>query len=214
MRYAALDLETTGLDPSRDQVLMVAMVAEDTEKPSAPIDTLPTFACLVRHPRYEGDGAALAMNAELLKFLDTVADGRPATFRCAGFDNDIPVYDSSSWPAGHFWETEAHRWLDDNFPAGHRVVAAGKNVAGFDLQFFTPELRKRFSACVIDPGSVFVDWAKGPLPMDVLMRRLGLEEDAPASDPGVLRLAHDAIADARDVIRVLRKAYCRPFSPT
>jgi oligoribonuclease (3'-5' exoribonuclease) len=86
------------------------------------------------------------------------------------------------------------QFINLNFP-GQRVTVAGKNAAGFDIPFMPFSVRERFRHRVIDPGSVFVDWSKDMLPS------LGdLTQDT---------VAHDALEDARDVIRVLRRSYSK-----
>jgi oligoribonuclease len=190
MKYVSIDLETTGLDPRVDQVLMAAMVLEDTEI-NCPVEELLHFHCLVRHKRYFGDAFALNLNAPILKILSSTTDDR---FGFADYkDQRIVVY------RDHEWENEALDWLDHHFPDG-RAVAAGKNVAGFDLRFLSESLNRKFYHRVIDPGSVCINWeAKVPPSLGELKDRYKI--DGP--------VAHDALEDARDVIRVLRKTYDR-----
>lgn len=191
MRYISIDIETTGLDPGRDQVLSVAMVAEDTFTPNIKVEDLPTFSCLVRHERYSGDAYALAMNAKLLEQL---AGKGKAEASAQVFDGRRPNGEPAQW------EEEAMAWLRRR-PAP--LIAAGKNVAGFDLKFFHPKLRSGFHHRVIDPGSVFIDWDKdAPLGLGDLLKNI--------KDGGV---SHTAVDDARDVIRVLRRAYAPHTMP-
>jgi oligoribonuclease (3'-5' exoribonuclease) len=62
-KFVAFDLETTGLDPQRDQILQIGAVAYGGD--GDPIE----FEALVRHERYEGDAFALQMNAAILRRL-------------------------------------------------------------------------------------------------------------------------------------------------
>lgn len=173
MKYISLDIETTGLDPVRCQVLEIALVWEDTDD-IRPIEELPSFHCYVDHPEIRGNAYALQMNQ---KILQEIAAGKGvAAGNVSGLIQDFLTTVSGS----------------DTL----RLTVAGKNVAGFDLPF----LRNggllqfdRFLHRVIDPGSVFVDWSKKCLPS------LG--------DLTGRKVAHTALEDARDVIRILRRQY-------
>lgn len=102
---------------------------------------------------------------------------------------DLTIVDAVALP--HYLE----QWLAEQFPQGQRINVAGKNAAGFDIRFMPELVSRRFRHRVIDPGSVFVDWEKPMLPS------LGdLLQDT---------VSHDALEDARDVIRVLRRSYPR-----
>lgn len=180
MKYVSLDIETTGLDPARAQILQVAMVLEDSDR-SQPIEELPHFVCLVKPlgDRYVGNAYALALNADLLSQL---AGRIPARY---------PIYDSGQWHL-HAWDWLCALGMD---PKRSRLTVAGKNVAGFDIPFLPPDVRTWFRHRVIDAGSVMIDWSKDRVP--------SLEDLKGGA------VAHDALEDARDVIRVLRRSYGR-----
>jgi len=193
--YLSLDLETTGLDPKEDQILMVGAVVEDTEHPEVPVEELPYFCCYVRHDRYHGNGFALAMNWWILN----ITSGRSKQ------EVEHPIYDdvlSINW-----WGYKFHEFLDEQFSTPEdgkkpKIILAGKNVASFDYQFLPKELQNRFAHRFIDPGSVFIVWeVDKPLSLDDLKIELDIEGE----------VEHDALEDARDVIRVLRKSYGKTF---
>lgn len=184
MKYVSIDLETTGLDRKRDQVIMVAMIVEDTEN-KLPREELPTFACLVRHgvegapQRYEGSPFALWLNAWIFEAL------------AKNDESKYPIYSSAEW------ETHARNFLEANF-VGQKVVAAGKNVAGFDIQFLGEKITDKIFHRTIDPGSVFIDWkADKPDSLGDIKKKLDIEGE----------VTHDAVDDAWDVIEVLRTQY-------
>lgn len=179
MIYVSIDIETTSLIPRPDHVLQVAMIREDTELADiTPVEDLPTFSCFVSHEEIKGQAYALQMNAWILKILAGVETEK--------VPRRIIPKDA--------WEERAEIWLS-SYCGDSPVVAAGKNVAGFDMQFFTPEFRKRFAHRTIDVGSVFIDWAKAkPLSLGDIIGH---------------SISHDAVDDARDVIRALRKKYAR-----
>lgn len=181
MKYVSVDVETTGLDPERDQLLQLAMVVEDTSN-IQPIEELPAFCAYVKHERVQGDAFALAMNARHLDFISGRVTPSP-----------YPVLDFKQWLRG--FVREAHFFLDKHIGADTKAVAAGKNFGSFDRNFLPPELRARFHHRCIDPGSVFIDWDKATPPsLDTLLGR---------------PVEHDALADARAVIEVLRRGYAK-----
>lgn len=179
MIYISLDIETTGLNPERDQILQIAMVREDTsENPMPRVEDLPTFCCFVKHDRIEGDPYALAMNGWIIEALVTK------------YPTKHPVYDQEEMLSS------ALLWLD-KFCPDQRLTAAGKNVAGFDMPFLPRDIRRRFRHRVIDVGSVMIDWHRSEVPSLGDLKRMHNMGD----------VSHDALEDARDVIRLLRKTY-------
>ncbi|MHA1675805.1 MAG: exonuclease domain-containing protein [Candidatus Njordarchaeales archaeon] len=195
MKYVSIDLETTGLDPKQDQILMIGMYVEDTEK-KLPREELPSFSCLVRHEknnkdnrkyeqRYCGDPFALNLNAWILKML---ADNDESKY---------PIYVHQELYPAH-WVEPMLDFLNEHFP-NTKAIAAGKNVGSFDMQFFPEDVKKKFLHRHIDPGSIFIDW-KSNKPL----RSLGqIKEDLNIAG----EVTHDALDDAWDVIEVLRTQY-------
>jgi oligoribonuclease (3'-5' exoribonuclease) len=135
--FIAIDLETTGLDPQRDQILQIGAVAYGGYGEPAEFNTY------VRHERYEGDAFALQMNAEILRkladkearipdaksalmslscFLDrycgTQATPHPVGFNVGPFDM---AFIRAAWPC-------------DRWPFHHRCIELGSlyaSPAGF-----------------------------------------------------------------------------------
>jgi len=195
MIFVSLDLETTGLDPKTDQILMVGAVIEDTDHPEVPVEDLPHFVCYVRHDRYEGGAFALSLNNWILSILA----GRAENY------NNVPIYRqwwTSDRETGKDWVSQFFAFLNEHFDKDQKIVLAGKNVASFDYQFLPSGLQKRFLHRFIDPGSVFINWyVDRPLSLDDLKTELDIDGE----------VAHDALEDARDVVRVLRKSYGKTF---
>jgi hypothetical protein len=92
--------------------------------------------------------------------------------------------------------------LTSQIPKVH-ITAAGKNFATFDLKFLErlPRWKQVFKVRqrIIDPSVLFTNWGEDDsLPsLSMCKKRAGMEE----------HVAHDAVEDARDVIRLLRKSY-------
>jgi oligoribonuclease len=179
MRYLSLDLETTGLDPDNCQVLQIGAVVEDTGVDPLPaVEELPAFEALINHKGavLHGQLPAFAMNAELLK---RIVDEH--------IDEPIFAEENLAWDELVSF-AEEHLGRD-------RWVIAGKNVAGFDLRFAPGFFLERCHHRSIDAGSVALGaepsfWNRGAVP--ALVDLIQLEK------------GHDAVADARDVVRCLR----------
>ena len=193
MRYVSLDLETTGGHADRHQILELAAVVEDTRQPR-PLAELPAFRRVVRHPEYVGTAGALALNAGLLAEL---ARKEPNPELCAPAEL-VPQL-------REFLVQQGFR------PDQHDCVAvtlAGKNIGPFDVPF----LRQlpgwgtlvRNEPALLDPAAFYLNWKKDTrLPtMSICKARAHFADDT---------VAHQALADALDVIQLLRPFYELPL---
>jgi oligoribonuclease len=141
MRYLSIDVETTGLDPARCQMIELAMVLEDSNaRPREHVKQLPFFVEQVRYPAYYWEAFALGMHfkGELLNTLVEEAENVPIL-------SDVVKH--------------ALEWLSkfDISPAS-KITVAGKNFAAFDRLFIPPAILECFERRVIDAGSVLIDW--------------------------------------------------------
>ena len=193
MRYVSLDLETTGGRPQRHQILELAAVVEDT-KHLLPLPELPAFRRVVRHPEYVGTAGALALNARLLQEL---AGKEPNPEMCTP-DELLPQL-------REFLLLHGFRPDKKDCVA---VTMAGKNIASFDLGFLR-ELPGygtlvRAEPAMLDPAAFYLNWRKDSrLPtMQICKARAGFEDDT---------VAHEALADALDVVQLLRPFYELPL---
>lgn len=199
MRYVALDIETTGLDPDYCQILQVAAVVDDWpanrtshDGEELPIGRLPTFEAILRHEVMHGEPIALTMNAELIAAIGKapVTEGTsvPISYR----NRSVPVF---------FVRDRLFSALAEFLKGAlgePPYIAAGRNVAGFDLQFFPDWARALFHYRVLDVSSM----AMGARPA------LWQADRLPSCDKIIDHVAaHDAIHDATDVIRTVRKLY-------
>lgn len=191
MRYVALDIETTGLDRKKDKILQLAMVVDEIGGRGDPmaIGDLPTFEGLVYYRRLEGEPAALAMHSEIFRAISRCKfEGDPCEVDLRGREVTTHAAESGLYVA-------AHHFLKPLAESGP-LIAAGKNVAGFDLPFLPGDLRSLFHHRTIDVGSVALGWNRRFWSGDKVPGLIDL------IDP---RKAHDALEDARDVVRLLRK---------
>lgn len=177
MKYISLDLETTGTNPDRDQILQISMVLEDTSKPEVAVEELPHFTAFLKHERIEGSAYALGMNGWILDII-------------SGRSKEIPKY-----PVLDLWIEEALAFIDLHFGKENASIA-GKNVGTFDLQFLPWIIRKRIKYRVMDVGPLFTDFANDKWIPDLTTCKKRAGIDTP--------VAHDAREDALDVIRLIR----------
>lgn len=146
MQYISIDIETTGLDPSKDQILEFAAIVDDLTV-QAPIETLPTFHVYCSQQKYSGDAYALWMNASTLEIL---AKG--------SVSNIIPLTQLSH---------QFYNWLR-SLGITRRWQPAGKNAAGFDCQFLgnlpSWDNLHKMNHNVLDPTMLYYDSADSKLP--------------------------------------------------
>ncbi len=192
MRYLSLDLETSGPTPGRHQVLELAAVVEDSRQ-ALPLAELPAFRRVVRHPEYVGTAGALALNARLLVEL---AQKTPNPELC-GPDELLPQL------RGFLL---AHGFRPDKKDCV-ALTMAGKNIASYDLGFLRAlpgwGTLVRAEPAMLDPAAFYLNWRKDSrLPsMSTCKARARFDDHT---------VAHEALADALDVVRLLRPFYERP----
>ncbi|WP_198075678.1 3'-5' exonuclease [Hymenobacter negativus] len=191
MRYVSLDLETSGSNPARHQILELAAVVEESRHP-LPLAQLPAFRRVVRHPEYAGTAGAIALNARLFEEL---AQKEPNPELCTPAEL-LPQL--REFLLRHGFRPDKHDCVS--------VTMAGKNIAVFDLCFLK-ELPGwgtlvRAEPAMLDPAVFYLNWRKDSrLPsMSICKARAGLERE----------VAHEALADALDVVRLLRPFYELP----
>lgn len=200
MRFVSIDIETTGRDPETCQILQIGAVIEDTLNPK-PIEELPRFSCIVEHQLYTGESFALNMNNWIMKILaslETVTRDERTELRKANrimgeglvaraFYEWLLVNGIQPWPGS---KTEKVT-----------INVAGKNFATFDKLFLEKlpgwSSLIQISQRILDPGIVFTDWRTDEkLPnLTTCMMRSGITD----------AVTHDAVQDAIDVVRVIRK---------
>ena len=66
MLYVSIDIETSGLNPKKDQILSFAAIIEDTSK-ALSFEDCPKFYATVIHRRIKGSPEALSMNMNLVQ---------------------------------------------------------------------------------------------------------------------------------------------------
>lgn len=223
MIYVSIDIETTGLDHEKNQVLSIGAIIEDTEK-KLPYEECPKFNAIVLQRELVGSPRAIDMNKYLVACLSNYLEGGDDYRKEAESVTGYKYYEKDDVVK------EFYYWLDEN-GLGHGLVdnsggyveikdgkhrpamnngtkpitlnVAGKNFGTFDKLFLQqlPWWQKLIKTRqrVLDPAILMVDWKTDTsLPNLITCKeRAGVE--------GIV--THNALEDAWDVIEVLRKFY-------
>lgn len=195
MIYASIDIETTGLDPKKHDIVEFGALLEDTSK-NIEISKLPKFHAYILPPvgdEYVGSPYALSMHPKIF---------RKIAERIEGYSYLHPN------KLGFAFKT----FLLNNGYTSNRdkitINVAGKNFAAFDYQFllektdFDKHIKIRHR--IIDPAILYLKDGDEALPgtSECLIRM--------QDEMGITReydIAHEAIDDAIDVIKLLRHAW-------
>lgn len=186
MKYFSIDIETTGIDPEKHQILEVGAIFEDTDKQLS-FDEIPKFHRILSPPSdIIGTPFALNMNQRILKILSSDK-------LCT--ENRVTTYDS--------FIKQFINWIKEVNNGNNKINCAGKNFAGFDKQFleknfplFKSEIK--ISNRVLDPAILYAKLSDDSLPnTETCVKRAGIE----------LNNFHYALDDSWTVIQLLRKKY-------
>lgn len=179
MRYISLDLETSGLDATRHQILEFAAVIEDTNNPQA-VSKLPYFSTFIEWDTILGDPVALKMNA---KIIEKIADPNV---------EKLTIHELSK---------KFVTWLcDEKIDVTKKITFAGKNFSGFDRQFLmrVPNWHMiKMHHRSADVGALY--W--NPLTDEELP-----SSEICCERAGIAQPSHRALDDARTIIELIRKA--------
>ena len=224
MIYISVDVETTGLEKDRYQILSIGAILEDTTKKLG-FEEIPKFHAAILHNEITGSPFAINMNS---KIIEAVAQYQNAEDQDE--KNDIVHMTGMQFYQEDQVVEGFYRWLFDNglvdfdpLLAGQMVKiengksypaltskmkpvtinVAGKNFASFDKHFLErlPRWKQviRVRQRIIDPSVIFTSWNE-----DKSMPSL-YECKQRAKIQGIV--THDALEDAWDVIQLLRTQY-------
>lgn len=229
MKYCSVDIETTGLDSEKYHILSVGIVIEDTNN-ILPIDELPKLHIGIVRDEITGSMFAINLNKELisniLKFKiaqtqeekDNISEETKTVYLTEDkvvekifqflWDNNIR-YDNweKNWGSILVQKTDdgkIYPLLTSNIPKTFLNIA-GKNFGTFDKLFLEklPRWKQAFQIRnrILDPAILYIDWINDDsVPgLDKCKQRAGID--------GIV--THNAIDDAIDVIKLLRKTYER-----
>lgn len=206
MIYVSIDIETTGLDSDVHQTIEFGAIIEDSNNPKSYEDSKKyRRIVLARDKKYVFSSYAAKLNAGLIELISDIENSKDGV---NFFNNEnlsqSAIYSDELMIDFKFWL--AQNGFKENKSGVIEVVAAGKNFASFDKRFIEAmgrikmeSLGIRFHHRTIDPASMFIDWKNDTTPpsTDTCKKRAGL----------IGEVKHEALADAWDVIQLLRKQY-------
>lgn len=189
MKYASIDLETTGLDPKQCQILQVGMILDDTANPDIPLKNLPKLDLIIKYDHIVGEPYALNMNSNLLK---TIAEGKDQRLI-----EPNQLFDKIT-------EFLADNGYGPDKQGNYRITVAGKNVGSFDVQF----LKSHQYNYLYEPNNLIINHKA--IELGSLMFNPLADSHIPSLDE-CLKIAgidksvtHDAVDDAMDVVKCIR----------
>jgi len=190
MKYISIDIETTGLDPDKDQILEVAMIEDDLSE-QKPLDLLRKLHVLVLHPRYNVDDFILNLHTQNGLFADLARAKAIMKDKCVLYNADTIFCEINTL------YSVLLPWLKEP-----KYNVAGKNVSGFDIPFLTricPAFAKKFRRRTIDTAILYYQKGDDSLPdLSECKKRSGLAD---------ICVAHRAMGDAWDVVQLIRHAW-------
>ena len=224
MIYLSIDVETTGLEKDRYQILSIGAILEDTTKKLS-FEEIPKFHAAILHNEITGSAFALNMNSKIIEAIVQYQTAKDQDEK-----NDLVQMTGMQFYQEDQVVEGFYRWLFDNgmvdfnpLLAGQMVKiengksypaltskmkpvtinVAGKNFASFDKHFLErlPRWQQviRIRQRIIDPSVIFTNWTE-----DKAIPSL-YECKQRAKIEGVV--THDALEDAWDVIQLLRTQY-------
>ena len=226
MKYVSIDIETTGLDLEKCEILSIGAVIEDTNNP-LPLDQLPKFHVAIKRENITGSMFAINMNKELIEtivYYQTTQDQdeKNDLVQMTGMkflnEDEVSIEFYYFLYANGLMDIrkplENVQWTNHGIygkvptinqrvlPIDH-INVAGKNFGTFDKIFLErlPRWKQliKMRNRILDPAILFVDWQEDQaLPgLDDCKKRAGVNG----------KVTHNALEDAIDVVAVLRTKY-------
>lgn len=187
MKYVSIDIETTGLDEDKCQIVEFGAIFDDLNN-QLPLEKLPRFHAYIlpKDGIISGQPYALSLHSEIFKRIANQTEGFVYLE-----DHELPQKFS-------MWLLTVEHGLG----ADKEFVACGKNFAGFDKKWIEniPNW-KNWVNChhrSIDVGNLYCDFLKDErIPgLEECLKRAGLEHHK--------ETYHTALGDAMDVVRLMR----------
>lgn len=215
MKYVSIDIETTGIDSEKNQILEFAAIIEDTKNPKSYEESYKYRRIIVSsNDQYVFSAVAAKMNAKLMAIIADLKSGVTIQLTNNSFLSQNILTIEELFPDFRVWLLA--KGFEKNNKDIIEIVAAGKNFASFDKRFLeqvgnnplTDNLLQlnglKFHYRSLDPSLKFIDWDNDSTPpsTDVCKKRAGLD--------GVV--SHEALSDAWDVIQLLRTNYVKPVA--
>jgi DNA polymerase III epsilon subunit-like protein len=195
MKFASIDIETTGLSQENSDILQFAVVLDDLKNPK-PLEELPRFQAIFMQDNYKGNPFALSMHSEIFKKID-MAKKKNLEY-CPDQEIHFMPIDHLPTALTAFFLKNGYNQNDKN--GNIYINPAGKNLSSFDIPFLKSKIKDwgsiYFLNRSIDPAILYFDLENdNSLPdMKKCMERAGIAGE----------VAHTAIEDALVVVKLLR----------
>ena len=205
MIYLSIDIETGGLNSEKDSLLEFGAILEDTNNIKS-FEDIPKFQTYIINDNIVGDPFALNMNKDIIEKLAKY----PKNEKEYNFTNYSDLSNKFyQWLLNIKYD---NMYLNENqciYSSGARysnsmnMIVAGKNFLTLDYKFLenVPEFIYLFKIhkTILDPAILYADWKKDThLPSTIMCNdRSNVINDG----------LHTALADAWNVIELLRKKY-------
>ena len=195
MKYLALDVETTGLDPKTDQLMMASFIIADTEYPDVPVSMLPSLTIAIDREVITFQQRSFAVIYTMPYLAEYVRISKLPP-------NKLMLVSTSGYEVFSTLEDvyqHVRQFLEVHHAFG-KLLLAGKNVMAFDYPFLC---QSSFATIPIhhrslDPMMCFIRSADA-LPPDLATccTRAGVSYDTKAG--------HSSLYDAQLVVELLRR---------
>lgn len=221
MLYTSIDIETSGKNPERHQVLSIGAIIEDTTKQLS-FEETPKFKAIILNEEILGEPRALEINKNIInltaEYLESNIERRKELEKETGYkffrkDEIVKnlyyfLYQNGYKNKDEIINTKNYvDFVNGEFlpiingnTSSITINVAGKNFATFDKPFLERllwwqkliKVRQR----ILDPAILFVDWENDEtLPsLNECKQRANIEGE----------VLHDCLEDAWDVILTLR----------
>jgi len=201
--YVSIDIETTGWDKQKSQVLEIAAIIDIDF--TTPVDQLPSVRLLIDNdPISYSEPYAMSMHPELLRDIaDSLHNSRdeyPDTAEICKPNINFKTFNASQ---ASTYLTQVFKMWNTQYNSNHkRLIAAGKNFASFDLSIMENQgiwSREEFGVdgCFLhryyDVGNFYAKEFGYPPSLDEVNNKLGRE-----------KVSHKALDDCKDVIYAIR----------
>ncbi|RTK96718.1 MAG: hypothetical protein EKK64_03155 [Neisseriaceae bacterium] len=193
MKYLSIDIETTGLDFKKCDIIQFAAVIDDLENPK-PIWSLPKLKIYFKKKYFKATAQALALHAkfnpDIFEKISKIKEHEEKEDAFCIKLKDLPIY------LNNFLTKNGFEPDEKNIIS---ITACGKNVASFDLRFLLKKIKKwgnlKFRHRSMDPAILYYEIGDKELPdMKTCFERANIKKE----------ITHDACEDALDVIRLIR----------
>jgi oligoribonuclease len=223
MKYISIDLESSGKNKDKHQVLSIGAIIEDT-KNKLPFDDIPKFKAIILYDEIIGEPRALEMNKEIISLIADYNEGDDEKKKLLKLSTGYEFYKKDEIIKEFYYFLYQNGFVDnENFTKdGHSIFkngklypvingttksitinVAGKNFGTFDKPFLEnlPWWQKliKVRQRLLDPSILYVDWEND----ETLPNLDGCKERA--NIKGLV--THDCLEDAWDVVLTLRNKY-------